>query len=531
MGKVRTAIRVLGFVIGIAALTGVLQAEDDLTVEERVKTALQEDAKTGLSLLEDLFDEVHGADPAQPRDVERVRQAMAQTLMRLGNPYGALEHWEALTRASLNPTYRVQYAEALVAVARINQAKGSTAAGSLPYLIDAEKALENIETYAAVRDDATWWARAVLAQSSALYFQMKFEDVVAYLDDALLAGLSDAYRLGAYDILALAHYARKAYGDAAKAYEAVGNARGAAAAWAAAKDGDRAAKLYVDLLKNAPTDLGLLREALNGVRYAGGQAVLEKALAEMKAPEEAQGERLLARCQLLADLGREEESIPLLKEAALKLLDARPLTRLGRLILVRSQADEQGRADATDVYLEAVRRAPEDRQAIAGLWHIAGLDYRDLWMTRGRGPGAERTVRIQEALVAAMPGDGTASANLGNTLRVVGRTADALVAYETAMEAEPYDPTIVSDYGLALSAAGRFEDALVAYERSVALDSGHLAGRQNAARALWLKGDDKRATEHLAAGIRTARALEKGAMTYRFLLDRAWRAAGSVTPR
>ncbi len=529
MDSVRITLWITACVLALS-IAGVSQAED-ASIEDSVAKALAQEPQAALATLESLLAKAVAAGPKDSKDIRIVREAIATLLVEQGNAYGSLEHWEALVRDHLHAPHRVQYAEALIAVARVNQARGSTAAGSLPYLMDAVKALDNIEGWASVRDDAQWWGRAVNAKAQAYYFQTKFDDVVTYLTEERLASVSDAYRRAAYDVLALSHYARKAYEEAAKAYEAVGNVRGAAAAWAAAKDGDRAIRLYVDLLTSGPLDLALLREAVNAARYAGGHAVLEQALAEIEAPEGLQGELLLARCDLLAELGRGEDTVPLLKEAALKTLDPRPLTRLGRLYLVRSGGDEQGRADATEVYLEALRRAPEDPQAVAGLWHIAGRDYRDLWLTRGEGPGAERTVRIQRALVEAMPDDGTALANLGNTLRVIGRTEDALASYEKAMEAEPYDPTIVSDYGLALAAAGRFEEALDAYERSVALDAGHLAGRQNAARALWLAGDDTRASAHLAAGIRTARALERGAMTYRFLLDRAWRTTKGVTQR
>ena len=173
--------------------------------------------------------------------------------------------------------------------------------------------------------------------------------------------------------------------------------------------------------------------------------------------------------------------------------------------------------------MQALGRAPEDEAAANGLFYIAGRDYALLWK-RWRDPQLSgRCVRVQRALVEARPDDALSLSNLGNTLRVLGDMPGALRAYEQAREANPYDPGVRSDQGLALSAAGRQGAALAAYEDSIELDAGHLAGRQNAARSHWLRGEDDAAAVHLGAAIRTARAVSRNPATYRFLLDRVWR--------
>jgi len=146
-----------------------------------------------------------------------------------------------------------------------------------------------------------------------------------------------------------------------------------------------------------------------------------------------------------------------------------------------------------------------------------------LWSSWRVAAITSRCVRVQQALVAAQPDDAWAWANLGNTLRMLGRTKEALAAYARARAANPYEPGILSDQGLCLAAAGRPDEALAAFEASVRLDGAHLAGRQNVARARWLRGEDDRAEAQLAAALRTARTGGRGAGTYRFLLERIWR--------
>lgn len=458
-------------------------------------------------------------DPAARR---RVRTALAERFVQEGNPYASLEHYETLVRDGADDATRIAYAEALVMTARANLATGNTtAAGVLPYLTDARNAVAAIDE----PEDAALRGRLVRVRAESWFYAGDMPSMLAVLTPEVLADLAPPHDATCWQLRAQALYRTGDMAGAAEAFAKGGNARGAAASWSAAKDGPRTVKAYVALLRAAPTDLALLDEALAAVRYAGGELELEAALAQIPVEGAWKARYLVARADLLEAAAKADAAIPLLQEAAAldtALVD--PLLRIARIRLADVAADPDAmRAQAVEVLLEALARDPGHADVTGALWHLAGQDYQAMWKSAATGPEFDRSVRVQRALLEATPDDALGWGNLGNTLRVGGRMDEALAAYERARRENPYDPTIVSDHGLALSAAGRFDEALAAYLASVALDGSHLAGRQNAGRALWRVGRDAEAEAQLGAALRKARHLDRNPMTYRFLLDRVWR--------
>jgi len=454
----------------------------------------------------------------------RLHAHLAALRLAQGEAYAALEHLEVLARVRKQPVDCVSYAEALVTVARANMQARSTAAGVVPYLQDALAALDLVSIQQL--DTVELAGRYALAAGEAYYILRRYDDAVAALERVELSAHDIRVRRRMLDLLARSHYAAGRYREAAEAFEQAGNPLGAAAAYDAANMPEKSVPIYAEAVRARPDDAVLLERVRRAAQYTGAEVAMLAALDPLPTPTGAPGVALLLlRADLLEAAGRSREALAPLRDAAGRdPKDPRASARLGRLLLLTEDVENEDTWDAAaKAYMQALRRAPEDEAAANGLFYIAGRDYGLLWK-RWRDPRLTgRCVRVQRALVEARPDDALSLSNLANTLRVLGDRPGALQAYAQAREANPYDPGVRSDQGLALSAAGRQDEALAAYEASIELDAGHLAGRQNAARSHWLRGEDDAAAAHLGAAIRTARAVSRGPGTYRFLLDRVWR--------
>ena len=178
-----------------------------------------------------------------------------------------------------------------------------------------------------------------------------------------------------------------------------------------------------------------------------------------------------------------------------------------------------------DLLEAALLKDGEDRLAFNTLWSIARKDYEQLHRDTPGRSAYRRAIRALRIMVRAQPQDALAWANLGNTLRVGGDTAEALAAYDRAVSEAPYEPGIVSDRGLARSAAADVEGARADFLAAIELDEAERAPRQNIARLLMLEGAYGEAMPHLQRAARAARQQGRGDMTYRMLLGRAWRLA------
>ncbi len=470
-----------------------------------------------IAALEALLAKAAGDDGA----ALRIRRHLGAVYVDSGQPYASLSYLEAAADASKSDADRLAYAGALLATAKSNIAERRMGRNVNPFLRDALIVAKQIGD----ADPQGLLAR-VLIQIEAHYLLGELEEAVGAWSVLNLEAQPKAARARVQELIARVRYAQGAWVEAAEAFAQAGNDLGAAAAWDAARQPEKSTPIYARVITANPTASGAMAQAVRGARYTGGHGALLEALADIPVPDGRAGLPLLhARAELLEAGGRAVEALPLLRDAQGRdKRDPRAVLSLARLLIVTAKpGDDEAWDQAADAYIEAIQRAPENRAAATGLSWVADRTYRTLWNAWRDARVTDRCVRVQQALVVATPDDAWAWANLGNTLRVLGRTEEALAAYAKALAANPFEPGVQSDRGLALGAAGRLTDALAAYERSLALDGGHLAGRQNAARSLWLAGKDDAAEAHLGAAVTTARAVGRGPGTYRHLLDRIWR--------
>lgn len=461
-------------------------------------------------------------------DRRRILRLLAQGSLRAGDAQGALAPLESLVAlAPGDVEARILYAETLLGIAKANIAGTSVGRSVTPFLRDAADALEGLELGKDASLAGGLRARAVRALAEARFLLREFAEALATLDAAEIGSLPADARAGCLDLEARIHYAREAYERAAARFDEAGNPLAAAAAWDAARRPDMSVPIYARLLQRDPGNAGLIARALGAVRFHKAHAALLGLVEADRADAGPAWQRMVA--ELLEGTGQIERAIGTLEAiVADDPEDADAWVEIGRLRGVQAMSGDAIDEDALDAsaaaYLTAIGIAPDHEGAAGGLGWIAAQDYGRLWKSWRNERITGRCLRVQRALAAAVPDDAWAWGNLGNTLRVLGRSEDALAAYARAVEANPYDPAVRSDLGLALAAAGRFDEALEAYEESVALDAGHLAGRQNAARAHHLAGRDEAAAAHLGRAAVTARAVGRSPGTYRFLLDRSWRA-------
>lgn len=455
----------------------------------------------------------------------------AEAELAAGETQKALELLEkAQERFPKDPRARVRSVELLLGIAKTNIASGAMGRNVNPFLRDAVDTAQPLSVGPDGGLETALRARLVRAVIEARFLLQELDEALDALDRAKIDSLPAEVRPAIHDLAARVHYAQRSFEKAAAAFEASGNAMAAASAYDAARKPEKSMPLYAAAIRAAPSSTFALDRAMAAVRFHKAHATLLAALEDLSVPEGRDGIPLLrARAELLEGSARIPEALPLLKDAAGRdEADPAPLVALGRLLGLQAMAgdavDEALLDASADAYIAAIQRAPEDEAAAAGLGWLASQDYGRLWKRWRDARITERCLRVQRALTVAVPDDAWAWGNLGNTLRVLGQHAASLAAYAKAREANPYDPAILSDEGLALAGAGRLEDAWKAYEASVALDAGHLAGRQNAARSLYLMGRLDEAAKHLGAAARTSRAIGGRTGTYRFLMDRAWRA-------
>ena len=458
----------------------------------------------------------------------RLERALGDAYLRAGDSNAAVPHLEAVVAAAPQDAQaRIIYAEALLAVARAHIAGEALGRNIMPFLRDALDTVAPLSPGADPRYDETWRARLARVVMEAQYLRQDHDAALAWAQRADLGSFPKDIQPALRDLEARVLYARGDLEAAAEAFDRAGNPLGAAAAFDAARKPDRSLPVYARLVAAAPADAALLDRALASARYHKAHGALLAALAEVPVPDGVSGVALLrARAELLEGGGRAADALPLLRDAAARdPSGASALLDLGRLTIVAAAdpLDPDAWDAAADAYIQALEREPEGGAAVDAISWLASKDFGRLWNSWRDPRVTGRCVRVQEALVRVVPDDALAWANLGNTLRVLGRHEEALAAYEQARQANPYDPAVRSDHGLALSAAGRAQDALEAYEDSVRLDTGHTAGGQNAARGFWRLGRDEAAEAYLAAAARTSRAVGVSPGSYRFLLDRIWR--------
>lgn len=100
----------------------------------------------------------------------------------------------------------------------------------------------------------------------------------------------------------------------------------------------------------------------------------------------------------------------------------------------------------------------------------------------GRG---DEVVEVYRDAVRARPADGDAQARLGRALfHLAGRPAEALGPLQEAVRLDPADASRHSELGVVLAALGRTDEAVKAFEQAARLDPRHFDSRP-AARATF----------------------------------------------
>ena len=445
-----------------------------------------------------------------------LESALGRVLVASGETYAALQHLQAAAEGRGAPEDHLALAEALLSIARANVAAGSGRwIEIVPYLEDAIQEAQLVEGDAATRD------RRLALVGEAYYWMGEPEAAVEAWDQLRSDDLPGPDFTRIADLHARALHGLGRYEDAAVAFARAENPRGVASALAAARKGPEAVAVYAKLLQADPGSEVLLQEAVAAARYAGAEADLAGALADLEVEGTARAHVLVARA-LLAESGGAAEAAERLALAATQADPEapRPWYELGRLRLVSAAGRDDRLDGAVDALVEALARAPADEALVRLLWDIAGRDYAVLWRSDRAGA---RSLKVQRALVAAAPDDELAWANLGNTLRVTGHLDEAVEAYDRAMAIEDGDPALLSDRGLALSGRGDEAAALAAFQAAVRVDPDFDAAHQNAARAHWRAGRDAEAAGHLAEAERRTRTAGGNWLRYRFLLDRVYR--------
>lgn len=513
---------------GVAALC--LAMGSQLARADEIDEALKATPDVALERIDAWLAELGNGEADLPR-LARLLRARAALQRLLGRPAAAVADHEALAaRGVATPQDTLAHAQALEEAGRIEAQRpqgGSVGA----YFEDALAVLAPL-LRAPVQGETA--LRALDLEATLLEALGRGEAALRSRARVALAELPESWRGYWSDAQARLHYGLAQYEQAAEAFLQSGNEAAAAAAFDAAGLGERSVPIYATLLAQRPTDAALAAQALQGARYGKVTRALAQALAAIEVPAGEDGLELL----LLHATLREESGDPIgalagFEQAAERVpLDARAWKGIARTVPRSGAEAELATRRAIQAWEKALLLDPEDPEAIEGLSWYAGADYQRLWRLGPEHPLAQRCLRLQEALVAASRGeDGIILGNLANTLRVLGRSAEAVATYERARAANPYDPDVTSDMGLALSAAGEPEQALAAFLEAVALDPSNLSARQNAARLLWRGGMDLEAAEQLVAAARSARAVGRPWGVYLHLLDRAWRTHRSPEKR
>lgn len=153
----------------------------------------------------------------------------------------------------------------------------------------------------------------------------------------------------------------------------------------------------------------------------------------------------------------------------------------------------QGRfAEACEAFLRATRLRANYSEAMDALAHayIALYDW----------PAA---VEALQAIVAIWPDKAEVHSNLGTVYEAMGRTADAIAAYETALRISPRLAVTLNSLGSAFLAQNDFERAEQCYRRCLEMNPADLRARSNLLMLLnYLPESDPQAVlaEHLEWG-------------------------------
>lgn len=166
---------------------------------------------------------------------------------------------------------------------------------------------------------------------------------------------------------------------------------------------------------------------------------------------------------------------------------------------------------------EVARRDPDPRE-LAGAWADLGMHYQAYELT---GP-AEESYRQALALDARDP---RWPHLLGGLLQDAGRLAEAVQAYEKALELAPEDLPALVHIGEIHLLEGRREEGEAALRKALAAAPADAAIHALLGQAALERNDYRAAVDHLDTALRGA----PGANRLHYPLSRAWRGLGDET--
>jgi len=471
-----------------------------------------------------------GADAAT---LAPLRRGLARALLLEGESYAALEPLEALAHGGQGADLAL-YAEGLLQHVRRNLEDGATAGGKVaPYLEDARRALAGIPEGEAVALGRAW------LEGEVAYLGGHLADAVERWKAAPSANADDPQERWYRERLAHALYQLGRPKEAAEVYEALGNARAAASAWAAAREGEKALAHYEALLAATPGDETLLEDAMSAARFTSTQQRLEAMLSKGATDDVAVWVSWnIALSRLAQQRGDHGRSRDVLRQVVRSgRVQGSPLARvsyeLAACLLLDPQGGESARKEAARVLIRGWEAEPGNTGLATLMGMMAEQDFRAaprLWPDRGP---LERSLDLQRVLEASLPDDPFVQANLGNIARLAGDSALAVAALTTAVELLPGDAATKNDLGLALLSAGHTEKAVAAFRAALADDPGFLAARQNLARLKRPYAGEAgvEARQLLLGAEDAARRAGQPSLLYRALALRAWRCGRAAEAR
>ena len=452
-----------------------------------------------------------------------LRRGLGKALLLAEETYASLEPLEALAHDGA-PADLALYAEALLAHARrtLDEA-GATSGQVAPYLEDVRRALARIPDEQAVAAGRAW------LEGEEAYLGGRHAQAVELWATAPSSGDSDPQERWYRERQAHALYHLGRQREAAEVYERLGNARAAASAWAAAREGERALAHYAVLLAAAPGDPLLLEDAVSAARFTSTQTRLESILAALRSEDPTvRATWAVARSRLAQQRGDHAAAVSVLREVIPALSGpslAHLCHELAASLLLDPSGGEKARVEAAAALLAGWAVEPGRIELAALMSLLAEQDYRAAprqWPDRRP---LERSLSLQRALASTLADDPFMQANLGNIARLAGESLEAVRALEAAVALAPADAAFKNDLGLALLAAGRTPEAEAAFRAALEDDGAFLAARQNLARLRRpYAGEAGLEARRLLLGAEAAaRAAGEPSLLYRTLALRAWR--------
>lgn len=190
----------------------------------------------------------------------------------------------------------------------------------------------------------------------------------------------------------------------------------------------------------------------------------------------------IARGRILAELGRLDEALKVLDEAAERAPGNAVVVVTRALILA-----ESGNAEEASATLERVAAVDDPSGELL-------LIRAPAWLSVRR---ADRALHDYQTLVRFDPENPAAHAGIGLALVQLGRASEAMEMLEPFTNVFGEDPKFVATYGLAATAVGRFDEAEAAYIRLTQAAPKELMGWIGLAQVRYERGQYLRAMEAL----------------------------------